>query len=49
MKDHEGKTPFDRLCEKEVHDIPFLMNASFGGLMMFWWYDCLGLDFSVEH
>ena len=47
MKDNEGKTPLDHLCERGLNDMSFLMNESFGGLMV-WWCDCLGIDILAE-
>ena len=41
VTDHEGRTPFDYLCEKSYGDLIFLENKTFGGLLT-WWYDhCL--------
>ena len=47
MKDNDGRTPFNTLCERGADEILFLTNKSFGGLIM-WWNYYLGIDFVVE-
>ena len=48
VKDSEGRTPLGCLCERGFDEMMFLKNKSFGGLIM-WWYDhCLGINFFAE-
>ena len=48
LKDNEGRTSFQCLCDKWSFDeLLFLENKSFAGLMV-WWYDCLDINLFME-
>ena len=48
MKDCEGRTPFECLCEKNFDELSFLQDKTFGGLMIWWYGHCLDMNLFAE-
>ena len=47
VKSHEGRTPFEYLCEKTFDELSFLDGEKIGDLTV-WWYHCLGINLFAE-